>query len=229
MLNNLLDSSAVSALSLESLLLCTLASLVLGLGAALIYMYRNTYTKSFVVTLALLPAMIQIVIMMVNGNLGTGVAVMGAFSLVRFRSVPGSAREIGSIFFAMALGLAAGTGYVGFAFLFLIVIGSVSLLLNTLSFGEPKKSVEDKELRITIPENLDYAGIFDDLFRKYTQKAELIQAKTTNMGSLFELKYHITLKAAGTDKSFIDELRCRNGNLSISCGRVPAGKKDEVL
>jgi uncharacterized membrane protein YhiD involved in acid resistance len=228
-LNNLLDSAAVSALSPESLLLCTLASLVLGLGAALIYMYRNTYTKSFVVTLALLPAMIQIVIMMVNGNLGTGVAVMGAFSLVRFRSVPGSAKEIGSIFFAMALGLATGTGYVGIAFLFLLIIGSMSLLLNTLSFGEQKKTAGEKELKITIPENLDYTGIFDDLFRKYTHGAELVQAKTTNMGSLFELKYHITLKAANMEKPFIDELRCRNGNLSISCGRVPAGKKDDVL
>jgi len=228
-LNNLIDSAAASTLSIESLLICTLASLILGLGAAFVYMYRNHYSKSFVVTLALLPAMVQIVIMMVNGNLGTGVAVMGAFSLVRFRSIPGSAREISSIFFAMALGLATGTGYVGIAFLFLFVIGLMSILLNSLPFGEQKAAPFQKELKITIPENLDYAGIFDDLFEQYTNQSELIQVKTTNMGSLYELKYQIILKAAAMEKKFIDELRCRNGNLNISCGKVPSNKKDDIL
>lgn len=229
MLNNLIDSATASTLTMESLLVCTLASLVLGLGAAFVYMHRNHYSKSFVVTLALLPAMVQIVIMMVNGNLGTGVAVMGAFSLVRFRSVPGSAREISSIFFAMALGLATGIGYVGVAFLFLIVIGLMSILLNSLAFGEQKAIPFEKELKITIPENLDYTGIFDDLFEQYTHQAELVQVKTTNMGSLYELKYHIVMKAAAIEKKFIDALRCRNGNLNISCGKVPTHKRDDIL
>ncbi|WP_427910113.1 DUF4956 domain-containing protein [Pelotomaculum schinkii] len=208
-----------------NLLLCTLASLVLGLGVAGIYMYRNNYTKNFVVTLALMPAMVQLVIMIVNGNLGVGVAVMGAFSLVRFRSIPGSSREIGSIFFAMAVGLATGMGYLVIAALFLLIVGLMTMLLNTVSFGEQKTTA--KELRITIPENLDYAGLFDDLFSKYTQKAELVRVKTTNMGSLYELRYHIALKGTEIEKSFLDELRCRNGNLNIAIGRVTT-RSDEL-
>lgn len=208
-----------------NLLLCTLASLVLGLGVAGIYMYRNNYTKNFVVTLALLPAMVQLVIMIVNGNLGVGVAVMGAFSLVRFRSIPGSSREIGSLFFAMAVGLATGMGYLAIAALFLLIVGLMTMLLNTVSFGEQKTTA--KELRITIPENLDYAGLFDDLFSKYTQKSELVRVKTTNMGSLYELRYHIALKGTGIEKSFLDELRCRNGNLNIAIGRVTT-RSDEL-
>ncbi len=207
------------------MLICTLVSLVLGLGTAYIYMFRNIYSKSFVITLALLPAMVQIVIMMVNGNIGTGVAVMGAFSLVRFRSIPGSAREISSIFLSMAIGLATGMGYLGIAALFLLIIGIVNIVLSVTKFGEQKQT--EKELKITIPESLDYTGIFDDLFQTFTREANLIRVKTTNMGSLFELQYHIVLKNQSEEKKLIDEIRCRNGNLNIVCGRVPTGK--EVL
>lgn len=227
MLNSIIETASISSLTIENLLLCTLASLIFGFGVAGIYMYRNVYSKSFVVTLVLLPAMVQIVIMIVNGNLGTGVAVMGAFSLVRFRSIPGSARDISSIFFAMAVGLATGMGYISIAFIFLVMVGLVTMLLNTLKFGEQKIKNSDKELKITIPENLDYTGIFDDLFDKYTSKAELIRVKTTNMGSLYELKYLINIKNVETEKQFIDEIRCRNGNLNIVCGRVPS-QRDEL-
>ncbi len=224
MLNSLFASASATAgasgLTMGSLILVTLASLILGLGVAGVYMFRNTYSKSFAVSLVLLPAMIQIVIMMVNGNVGAGVAVMGAFSLVRFRSVPGSAREISNIFLAMAIGLTTGMGYVWVALVFLVIIGSASMLLTVIRFGEQPLEQREKELKITIPENLDYTGVFDDLFEKYADKAVLIQVKTTNMGSLYELKYHIYMKAAGTEKAFMDELRCRNGNLSISFGRV---------
>ncbi|HBC93642.1 MAG TPA: DUF4956 domain-containing protein [Pelotomaculum sp.] len=225
MLDSLLALTSSASISMGNLLLCTLASLVLGLGVAGIYMYRNNYTKNFVVTLALLPAMVQLVIMIVNGNLGVGVAVMGAFSLVRFRSIPGSSREIGSLFFAMAVGLATGMGYLAIAALFLLIVGLMTMLLNTVSFGEQKTTA--KELRITIPENLDYAGLFDDLFSKYTQKSELVRVKTTNMGSLYELRYHIALKGTEIEKSFLDELRCRNGNLNIAIGRVTT-RSDEL-
>lgn len=211
-------TTTTTSITLEQLVLNTLASLVIGLAVAGIYMYKNRYTKSFVVTLALLPAMVQIVILIVNGNLGTGVAVMGAFSLVRFRSIPGSAREIGSIFFAMALGLATGTGYIAYAFLFLIIVGAMTLLLNNTAFGETTH--REKQLKITIPENLNYEGLFDDLFKKYTLSAELMQVKTTNMGSLFELSYLIEMDKAMAEKEFIDQIRCRNGNLNIVCGRV---------
>lgn len=218
MLDTLFASVISTTVNWQAIILCTLSSLILGAAAAAIYCYKNTYTKSFVVTLALLPAMVQIVIMLVNGNLGAGVAVMGAFSLVRFRSVPGSAREIGSLFFAMALGLATGMGYLGYALLFLLLIGIANILLYSTSFAAPK--LMDRELKITIPESLDYEGVFDDLFDKYTTRHELIHVKTSNMGSLYELCYLVRLKDTGINKNFLDEIRCRNGNLNITCGRL---------
>lgn len=214
MLDSVLSSGVITA---GSLAICTAASLALGLAIAGLYMFRNTYTKSFVTTLALLPVIIQVVIMLVNGNLGTGVAVMGAFSLVRFRSVPGNAREIGSIFLAMALGLATGMGYVGIAVLMLLVVGAAQLAFTLSRFGQTRQA--RKELKIVIPESLDYAGVFDEVLAAYTRQAELVHVKTTNMGSLFELRYQIVLKDERQEKQFLDELRCRNGNLSISCGR----------
>lgn len=227
MLDSILTTSSTGSLELGGLMLCTLASLVLGIGVAWVATFRNASpsSKSFVVTLALLPVMVQTVIMMVNGNLGTGVAVMGAFGLVRFRSAPGSAREIGGIFFAMAVGLATGMGYLAFAFVFFILAGAMFLLLSSLPFGEPKQM--EKELKITIPENMEYTGIFDDLFAQYTSGAKLVQVKTTNMGSLYELCYQITLKSPDIEKKFLDEIRCRNGNLNLVCGR-PAGNRDAL-
>lgn len=224
MFDNLAGSILQSGLTPVLFLVCTLASLLLGLGTAFIYMRRSTYSKSFVVTLALLPAMVQLVIMLVNGNIGAGVAVAGAFSLVRFRSVPGSAKEIGCIFFAMAIGLATGMGYLFFALLFFLVIGAALLLLNTTRFGENHSG--DSILRIVIPESLDYEGLFDDLFETYTNGAELIRVKTTNMGNLYELTYQIRLKTPVARKAFLDELRCRNGNLTISCGRILSDREE---
>ncbi len=204
-------------LTIIDAMLCTGASMILGFFAALVYMYKETYTKSFVITLTLLPMLIQIVIMMVNGNLGTGIAVMGAFSLVRFRSIPGSSREIFSIFFVMAIGLATGMGYITFAISITFIVGSLQFMLNATKYGE--RSVTDKILRITIPESLDYTEIFDDLFKEYTTKADLEHAKTTNLGSLYELRYQIVLRNIHKEKEFIDALRCRNGNLPILCGK----------
>jgi len=175
-------------------------------------------------TIALMPAIVQMVIMLVNGNLGTGIAVMGAFSLVRFRSIPGNAKEINSIFMAMAVGLATGTGYVAAAVVFVIILGGVSILYNITGFGEVK--IKEKELRITIPEGLDYTGVFDDLFNQYTKKNELIQVKTANMGSLYKLSYRIILKNPVEEKAFIDDLRCRNGNLEIACGKITYGSDE---
>ena len=164
--------------------------------------------------------------MLVNGNLGVGVAVMGAFNLVRFRSIPGSAREIGTIFMAMAIGLTTGMGYIGYGFVFLFILAIANILLTTFSFGEG--SLEEKELKITIPENLDYADIFDDLFEKYAKKVSLVQVRTVNMGSMFELKYMVRMKSDVNEKEFIDAIRCRNGNLNISIGR-PLVNSAEVL
>ncbi len=220
MLNSIFPTSG--AMTLPTLFICTAVSLVVGVGIAYLYMHKNEYNKNFVITLALLPAMVQVVILLVNGNVGTGVAVLGAFSLVRFRSLPGGAREIGSIFFAMALGLATGMGYIGVALLFLILIGGAMLLLTSTSFGQRKDDLT--ELKITLPENLEYEGMFDDLFSHYVTKAELVRVKTTNMGSLFELIYHVQLKNPGIQKEFLDQLRCRNGNLTIACGRLPLNR-----
>ena len=157
------------------------------------------------------------IIMLVNGNIGAGVAVAGTFSLVRFRSAPGTAREIGSIFLAMAIGLATGMGYVALAALFFIIMAAVLLFLSAMDFGQPEMS--ERILKITIPENLDYEGLFDDLFEEYTKNCSLEKIRTSNMGTLYELQYHITLKGSRVPKEFLDALRCRNGNLNIVCGR----------
>lgn len=219
MLNNLITNSQNLTVTT---LFCLVAALVLGIVVALTYMYRNTYSKSFVVTLALLPAMVETVILLVNGNLGVGVAVMGTFSLVRFRSVPGSAREISAIFFAMAVGLATGMGFVGYAAVFTVIIGLATILYMTLKFGESGGS--GRILKIVIPEDLDYSDIFDDLFAEYTMKAELENVRTTNLGSLYELKYHIALKDVKKEKELLDKLRQRNGNLNITCSRTGTGR-----
>lgn len=216
----MLNSILTDTFSIESFLICITAAIILGTLLAWVHSLYNNSSKGFVMTIALLPAIVQMVIMLVNGNLGTGIAVMGAFSLVRFRSIPGSAKEINSIFMAMAVGLATGTGYIAVAAIFVVIIGGLSIIYNITGFGEKKQKQEEKELKITIPEGLDYTGVFDDLFEKYTTNHELMQIKTANMGSLYKLDYRVKLKEAGQEKSFMDELRCRNGNLEITCGRV---------
>ena len=213
MLNSILGAE----LTLSAFLICTAVSLVLGLGTALVAQYRVSSTQSFAVTLALLPAIVQVVIMLVNGNLGAGVAVAGAFSLVRFRSAPGTAREITALFLAMALGLATGMGYVVLAALFFAIAALAIWGLTALGFGRP--AAAQRVLKITIPENLDYDGLFDDLLARYTKTHELIRVKTGSMGTLYELEYRITLPVGTVPKEFLDALRCRNGNLGISCGR----------
>lgn len=182
-------------------------------------MYRTRYTKSFVVTLALLPAVVCVVIMMVNGNVGTGVAVAGAFSLVRFRSVPGTAKEIGTLFLAMGAGLISGMGYIGYSLLFTIIMCAVFMLYNGIEFGSKKNAAAYKTISVTIPENLDYTDVFEDVFEAYTRSCELVNVKTTNMGSMFRLTYDIVLKDIPKEKELIDKLRCRNGNLEINISR----------
>ena len=214
-LSGLFDTSMTNVISLGDFLLCVVCALAVGLLLAACYMYRTRYTKSFVATLALLPSVVCVVIMMVNGNVGAGVAVAGAFSLVRFRSVPGTAKEIGAIFLAMGTGIIVGMGYLGYAILCAAVLGGAS----ALDFGCTRKNALQKMLQITIPEDLDYTGVFDDILRQYASEYELVQVKTTHMGSLFRLTYHLTLRAANQEKQFLDELRCRNGNLEISVSK----------
>lgn len=213
----MLESIISSQLTLSAFLICTFTSIVLGIGIALVGMYRSRSSQSYAVALAILPVAVQLVIMLVNGNVGAGVAVAGAFSLVRFRSVPGTAREIGVLFMAMAVGLATGMGYVGLAVISFVIISAVIMALTALNFGKGK--AEERTLKITIPENLDYEGLFDDVFAEYTNSNSLVKVKTSNMGTLYELEYRIVLNGDNVPKDFLDALRYLNGNLNITCGR----------
>ena len=215
----LFDTDLTAVISVTDFLLCLGASLVIGILMAFAYMYRTRYTKSFVVTLALLPAVVCVVIMMVNGNVGTGVAVAGAFSLVRFRSVPGTAKEICTLFLAMGAGLIAGMGYLGFAVLFTVVMCIMFVLYNRLDFGTKKNAATFKTFSITIPEDLDYSGIFDDIFSEFTTSHDLVRVKSTNMGSMFKLTYNVMLRDVTREKEMIDKIRCRNGNLEIAVSK----------
>ena len=212
----LFDTDMTQVIGVSEFLLCIGSALLIGLILAACYTYRARYTRSFVATMALLPAIVCVVIMMVNGNVGTGVAVAGAFSLVRFRSVPGSAKEIGAIFLAMGTGLILGMGYIGYAFLIAILLGGISALYNYMDFGAGKRFALYKTLHITIPEDLDYPGVFEALLKDYASNYQLTQVKTTNMGSLFRLTYNMTLRKDANEKELIDKLRCRNGNLEIT-------------
>lgn len=211
----LFDNELTKVIEVEDFILCIVFSLVIGFIIALSYTYKTKYTKSFFVTLATLPSIVCVVIMMVNGNIGAGVAVAGAFSLVRFRSVPGSAKEIGMIFLAMSTGLITGMGYITYAILFTIILCIVYLLYTFINDKVSNKVSENKMLKITIPENLDYTAAFDDLFELYTTYHELIKVKTTNLGSMFRLTYEIKLKNNIEEKILIDKIRERNGNLEI--------------
>lgn len=215
----LFDTDLVAVISVTDFLLCLGCSLALGLVMAFAYMYRTRYTKSFVITLALLPAVVCVVIMLVNGNVGTGVAVAGAFSLVRFRSVPGTAKEICTLFLAMGAGLIAGMGYLGFAVLFTLVMCAVFVLYNCLDFGAKKNAAIFKTFTITIPEDLDYSCVFDDIFAEFTRSYDLVRVKTTNMGSMFKLTYNVELTDTTREKEMIDKIRCRNGNLEIAVSK----------
>lgn len=212
MLNSIFSNST-SSIEIQSILLCSLASIILGLIIALTHKQTSKYNKNFLVTVTTLPLLVQTIIIMVNGNLGTSVAIMGAFSLVRFRSLPGTSKEILSVFFAMTVGLATGMGHLLFA-LIITIIGCLTLfvLSKTKLFDTPK---QEKILKITIPENLDYTEVFDDIFENYTQKVELEQVKTTNMGSMFDLSYRIILNENVNEKQFLDDLRVKNGNLKV--------------
>lgn len=213
------DSSVETVISVPNFLLCVGVSLFIGVFLAKVYMYKSRYTNSFVLTLSLLPAIVCVVIMMVNGNVGPGVAVAGAFSLVRFRSVPGTAREIGTIFLAMGAGLVAGMGYLAYAVLFSILLGGVMFCYQKWNIVSGKDKKKEKTLRVILPENLDYTEVFQDIFEEYTESVEEVCVKTTNMGSLFHITYYVTLKKVEMEKQFLDAVRCRNGNLEVNLSR----------
>lgn len=203
-----------TSLTVQTFIICLVVALVLGFIIAFLHMKTTRSNQNFISTLAILPSLVTMVILLVNGNLGTSVAVAGAFSLIRFRSIPGNSREILSIFFAMVIGLACGVGYVSFASLFTIFISLIILVLYCSKFGEDKSRI--KMLKVLIPEDLDYTNVFEDIFKNTLDSYELVQAKTVNMGSIFELTYRVNMKKNLNEKEFIDQLRIRNGNLKIS-------------
>lgn len=205
-------------LTLPVLMQLLVIAVALGLLTALVFTFRSQHSASFALTLTLLPMIVSVIILLVNGNIGTGVAVAGAFTLVRFRSVPGTAREIAAIFTEMALGLALGMGYVGVALILFALTAAVTLALTLLRFGAPSRKT--RQMKITLPENADYETIFDDVFALYHVRAELQRIHTTNMGTLFELTYLLTFPTPQVPKAFIDELRIRNSNLNITIGAV---------
>ncbi len=219
MFNSIISSS----LTVSGFLVCSAVSVVLGLLTAAVFSFRNRSTSSFALTLVLLPIAVQLVIMLVNGNIGTGVAIAGAFGLVRFRSAAGKGRDIAAIFIAMAIGLATGMGYVAAACIFLAIVAVVVLAATLLGFA---KENAGRKLKIQIPEDMDYDGLFDDLLKEYTKRYRLTDVRTVNLGTLYELRYDIELESEVVPKAFLDGIRARNGNLSVSCCRV--AEKDQI-
>ena len=207
------DTASMTVISVPDFVLCVGVALLIGAGIALTASRRGSFSHSFLATLAALPALVCVTIMMVNGNIGAGVATAGAFSLVRFRSAPGTAKEIALIFLAMVAGLVTGMGYLAYAVLFALILCILFLLLGRF---DPEARGLQKTLRLTIPEDLDYDGVFDPLLKEYCKNWKLQQVKTVNMGSLFRLNYLVTLKPGANEKAFIDALRCHNGNLEIA-------------
>ncbi len=220
MFKGLFDSASATTISVENFLLCVGAALVIGLFLTLCYSFRSRSSKSFTATIAILPTIVCVVIMMVNGNIGAGVAVAGAFGLVRFRSLPGTAKEIAMLFLAMCAGLICGMGYLGYAILFSLIMGMICLIYSAVDLGGSKNG---RTLSITIPEDLDYTEVFTDLLKEYTTSYELEQVRTTNMGTMFRLTYHVNMKDISKEKEFVDQLRCRNGNLEIMISKPGYG------
>lgn len=214
--NGLFDTEGTTVISVQNFLICLATALGIGVILSLSYMYKSRYSSSFVITLAMLPAVVCVVIMLVNGNVGAGVAVAGAFSLVRFRSVPGTAKDITTLFLGMGAGLIAGMGYLAYAVLFTIIMCVIFILYNGLGFGIKRNAEKFKTFTITIPEDLDYTNIFEDIFEKYASSYSLLRVRTTNMGSMFKMTYDVTLKNYNVEKEMIDAIRCRNGNLEIA-------------
>ena len=204
--------------------ICIGMAIIIGLVIAVCYMFRNEYSRNLVITLSIMPVIVTIMIMLVSGSIGAAIAVGGVFALTRFRSAQGTSREITQILLAMATGLTLGLGYIYITLLLVIVVEAMCIIFNLTNFGEANS--KRRTLKDTIPEELDYNELFDDLFAKYTNRAVLVKVKLKNLGTLFQLTYDITLKNVKEEKTFIDELRVRNANLDILCSRVITGSDE---
>ena len=210
-------NGATASVSLVNCIICIMVAIILGGVISFTHKITTKTTPNFLLTLTILPVLVQVVILLVNGNLGTSLAVAGAFSLVRFRSMPGNSKEIISVFWAMTTGLALGMGYITYSIIVTIIVAILIILVSKIT--DKSKDLHERKLKVIIPENLDYDEVFDDIFKKYTNKAELQKVKTTNMGSMYELMYIVSLKEDKMQKSFMDEIRCRNGNMLVMLER----------
>ncbi len=223
MFTSIIDSG--TSFSILNAMLATGCSILFGFLIAVTYMSKGKYTKSYATTLVVLPAIVQIVIMMVNGSVGAGIAIAGAFSLIRFRSQPATSKEISTIFLAMAIGLSNAMGFLTFSLFVTVLFCLLLFVLDHTRFGE--KRGEERSIRIVIPENLDFTGAFDDLFAEFLKSVTLDRVKTTNMGSMFELSYTAQFRSEDRQKEFIDAVRCRNGNLTVTISR-PMPDREEL-
>ncbi|MBQ8882700.1 MAG: DUF4956 domain-containing protein [Clostridia bacterium] len=217
MFNTILKAGSITA---GEVFICLGVALACGIAFSFMCFFRTRSTKSFLISTALIPMGVALVIILVNGQVGTGIAIAGAFSLVRFRSAPGTAKEICIIFISMASGLAFGTGYLAFGVIFALGAGVVLMVLEAFRVWEKRPEIKDKRVRVVMPEDLDYTSAFDDIFEKYTTTYDIMKVKSVNMGSMFRVDYHIVLKDAKKEKEMVDEIRCRNGNLEVSVQRT---------
>lgn len=221
-----IQSSNTTTLTITDALIETGVASIMGLLISLTYIYTGRNSKNFARTLIILPSLVCMVMLAVNGNFGTSLAVVGAFSLVRFRSLQGSSRDIGFIFFTMTVGIICAIGELPLALAVTIFICAIHFVMYFTGYGS--NDLEEKDLRVTIPENLDYSDIFEDLFDKYTKSHKQIAVKTTNMGSMYEIAYRVKLYDEKYEKAFLDEIRMRNGNLTVVCGRVDVNEAEEL-
>ena len=212
MFNTIFDSTA-TGLDISTALIAAAVALGIGISISITHMLTSQTSKNFLITLAVLPLLVMAVMIMINGNLGTSIAILGAFSLIRFRSIQGNAKELLSIFFAMMIGLACGMGHILFGAVITAIAIIAILFFSYTKFLEPNKN--QRVLKVVIPEDLDYEDVFKEIFAKYTRKADLVRMKTVNMGSLYKLTYDITLKNNIREKDFLDEIRVKNCNLKV--------------
>ena len=210
-------STTAASISMENWIVCIGVAIILGVIISFVHKLTTKTTPNFLLTLAILPVLVQVVILLINGNLGTSLAVAGAFSLIRFRSMPGNSKEIISVFWAMAIGLALGMGYVVFALVVTLIVAVLMIIINKVT--NKITDLSERKLKIIIPENLDYEEVFNDIFPKYTDKINLEKVKTTNMGSMYELQYIVSIKKDIKEKDFLDEIRVRNGNMLVMLER----------
>lgn len=224
MLESIFNAEAAT-ITMQSALICIGVAIILGILISLTHKLTTKTTSNFLLTLVVLPVLVQVIILLINGNLGTSLAVAGAFSLIRFRSMPGNSKEIVSVFWAMVVGLALGMGYVVFACIVTVIVAAIIIIASKIT--DRMKSIASRKLKIEIPENMDYEELFNDILEKYTQKAELRKVKTTNMGSMYELQYIVNLKPDVKEKEFLDEIRIKNGNMLVLLERLDFN--EEVL